>query len=177
MKQGGGGGGGLGVPYLLFCRSHTTASGPPCLCWPRPLGHKHAGLTDPARICPFCEGKRKITNSLAGICMKQAPGGWGLGDPVLAVLPGATPQPPCLRCVRARGRAHHPPPRSLIRPIFWQCQKPPSYYGKFPRKLRQVGRRLNPSFVIKGLKIMETFSQVVALGEVNKTHFQRTRVV
>ena len=52
---------------------------------------------------PFCEGK-KSSDSLAGICMKQAPGG-GAGEPVPAVLLGATTQPPYLRFMRA----HHPP--------------------------------------------------------------------
>ena len=109
---------------------------------PRPLGHKHEDLTafpNPARICPL---KRKSSDSLAGICMKQAPG--GAGDPVPAVLPGATPQPPCLRFAEG-------PPPTPIRPIFLATPKKPIFNRKFPRKLRQVGRCLKTSFVIKGL--------------------------
>ena len=46
--------------------------------------------------------------------MKQAPG--GAGDPVPAVLPGATPQPPCLRFAEG-------PPPTPIHPIFLATPK------------------------------------------------------
>ena len=90
--------------------------------------------------------------------MKQAPG--GAGDPIPAVLLGATPQPDSLAgiCMKqAPGRAGNPipavlpgatpqspclcfaegPPPTPIRSIFWLCQKRPILNGKFPRKLHQ----------------------------------------
>ena len=75
---------------------------------PRPIGHKHAGLTaspNLAKIFPFCEGK-KSSDSLAGICMKQAPK--GLGIPYLHSLYAS-----------ALRRAHHPPHL----PHFWVMPK------------------------------------------------------
>ena len=76
---------------------------------------------------PFCEGK-KSSDSLAGICMKQAPGG-GAGEPVPAVLLGATTQPPYLRFMRA----HHPPSP----PYFLATLKKTILNGNFLRKLHQ----------------------------------------
>ena len=55
--------------------------------------------------------------------------GW---DPVPAVLPGATQQPPS-----TSRRAHHPPPSTPIHP------KKPILNGKFPRKLRQSWMKPN----------------------------------
>ena len=54
--------------------------------------------------------------------MKQAPG--GAGDPVPAVLPGATQQPPCLRFAEG-------PPPTPIRPIFHIFWAMPKTYLKW----------------------------------------------
>ena len=100
---------------------------------PRPLGLKHAGLTaslNPARICPFCEGKMKEQLFTSRYLHETGTrGGWG-PHPVPAVLPGATPHGLNASALR---RAHHLPPSA---PFFWLCQKP-ILNGKFPRKLRQ----------------------------------------
>ena len=97
---------------------------------PRPLSHKHVGLAaspNLAKIYPFCEGKRKSSDSPAGICMKQGTrGGTGnLAAP--AVLSGATEQPPCLRL------AEGPPPTPST--LFLGYAKKPIL--NFPRNLRQ----------------------------------------
>ena len=72
---------------------------------PRPLSLKHAGLTaspNLARICPFCEGKRKEQQFTSRYLHET--GTREAGDPIPAVFPGATTQPPCLRF------AEGPPP-------------------------------------------------------------------
>ena len=82
------------------------------------LDHKHAGLAtspNPARICPFCEGKRKSSDSLAGIYMKQAPGGLG----TLYLL--FCQEPHHSLHASASWRAHHPPPSILF---FGYAKKP-----------------------------------------------------
>ena len=63
--------------------------------------------------------------------MKQAPG--GAGDPVPAVLPGATQQPPCLRFAEG-------PPPTPIRPIFFgYAKKNLSSMGNSPGSCVKVG--------------------------------------
>ena len=84
---------------------------------------------------PLLWGKkeRACSNSLAGICMKQAQGGFG--DPETAVLPTAIPQP-------------LPTP---IHPIFLAMLKKPILNGKFPRKLRQ--NWVTPKDVIRNWRV------------------------
>ena len=108
---------------------------------PRPLCHKQVWLLLQIRpeFAPSVREKRNSNDLLAGICMKQAWG--GAGDPVPAVLPGATLQPPCLHFAEG-------PPPTPIHPIFLAMPKRPILNGKFPRKLRQSWMT---SFVIKGL--------------------------
>ena len=77
-------------------------------CWrPHPLCYKHVVLPtspNPARICPFCEGKKKEQRFTSRYLHET--GTRGAGDPVPAVLPGATQQPPCLRFAEALGLKH-----------------------------------------------------------------------
>ena len=78
-------------------------------------------------FAPSVREKRKNRDSLAGICMKQARG--GAGDPIPAVLPRATTQPPCLRF------ANGPSPTPSL--YFLAYPKKPILNGNFLRKLHQ----------------------------------------
>ena len=72
--------------------------------------------------CPFCEEKRQSSDSLAGICMKQEPG--GPGTPYLLF---------CREPHHSLCFAEGPPPATPIRPIFGYA----ILNEKFPRKLCQ----------------------------------------
>ena len=80
-------------------------------------------------FAPSVREKRKSSDSLAGICMKQAPG--GAGDPRTCCFARShtTASMPPLR--RGPTTHLHPPH------FFGLRQKKPVFNGKFPRKLRQ----------------------------------------
>ena len=100
-------------------------------CWrPSPLSYKHAVLAafpNPARICTFCV-RRKSSDLLADICMKQAPGG-GLRTMYLLFCR----EPQYSLHASALRRTHHSP---LPPYFFWLWQKN-ILNGNFPRKLHQ----------------------------------------
>ena len=109
---------------------------------PHPLSHKQVGLAaspNLAKIYPFCEGKRKSSDSPAGICMKQG------------TREGLGTRPHLLFCrepqnslnASASQRARHPPPL----PYFLGYAKKPIL--NFPRNLCQS--RAMPKDIIKGL--------------------------
>ena len=108
---------------------------------PRPFSHKHTGLASSpnlARIGLFCEGKRKSSDSLAGICMKQARGGGGWGPLTCLFARSHNTASMPLLC---RGPTTHP-----LCPIFGYAKKP-ILNGNFPRKFHQS--RATPKDVIR----------------------------
>ena len=64
-------------------------------------------------FAPSLREKRKSSNSLAGICMKQAPGDWG---PYTCCFAGR--HKPASMPLLCGGPTNHP-----LCPIFWLCQK------------------------------------------------------
>ena len=99
---------------------------------PCQLGYKYTVLAcspNPARICPFCERKKKKQRFTSRYLHETGTGGGGAGDPIPAVLPRATTQPPCLRF------ANGPSPTPSL--YFLAYPKKPILNGNFLRKLHQ----------------------------------------
>ena len=104
----------------------------------------HAHLVTSTRSWPLLQIRPKFvpsvrtfnSDSLAGICMKQASGVGGAWDPIPDVLPGAATHPHA----SALQRAHYPPPASAL--FFGYTKKPIFGHQKlskweFPREFSQ----------------------------------------